>query len=355
MRRRTRLAVAAVLATAACLAAAAPASAATDPDAVYVFLRSTDAGVTTLSFGTAAKADAGLTTLPVEYTGVEPKAIDIVGELGYAITTGWVGPDFVTSITRWDTATGEVLSATPITFDSGSPLYSPDWAGGSFIGLDSADGVHLQTTICAWGMTGRECFLGTLDPTTAVFTATADLTAVSTTAGVTMGDIATQPATGITFLFFDAYDPQAGLHAPFAVAVQNGVAGTPFPLTGVATSVGEGTSLGADYAPDGALWLVYNAPAGLELLSFAANASLTDAVPTEVGPLTAVDPAGPVVTADPFGQLAAASWAPAPLDDDPAPAPALADTGAAPAGAAVLAGGLLLTGALAIGLRRRRV
>jgi LPXTG-motif cell wall-anchored protein len=137
--------------------------------------------------------------------------------------------------------------------------------------------------------------------------------------------------------------------------VQNGVAGTPFPLTGVATSVGEGTSLGADYAPDGALWLVYNAPAGLELLSFAANASLTDAVPTEVGPLTAVDPAGPVVTADPFGQLAAASWAPAPLDDDPAPAPALADTGAAPAGAAVLAGGLLLTGALAIGLRRRRV
>jgi LPXTG-motif cell wall-anchored protein len=357
MRRRSRLAAAAMLATGACLAAAAPASAATDPDAVYVFLRSTDAGVTTLSFGTAAKADASLSTLSVEYTGVEPKAIEIVDEFGYAIVPGWVGPDFVTSIARWDTTTGEVISSTPIVLDSGSPLYRPDWVGGSFIGLDSPDGVHLQTAVCAWGMTGRECFLGTLDPTTAVFTATADLTTVSATSGSTMGDLATAPATGTTTLFFDVYDPQAGSRMPFAVTLQDGVLGTPFPLTGVTTTVGGGAVLGADYAPDGTLWLVYSGAGGLELLSFAAGASLTDAVPTEVGPLETGDPAGPLVTADAFGQLAVAPWVPATPaapDDDPPTAPALAETGAASVGAAALGASLLLAGALTLGMRRRR-
>jgi LPXTG-motif cell wall-anchored protein len=366
MRRRIRFLLSAALAGGLTLAAAASASAAPDPDSVYLFVVTPGDGPGTSSFGTGSKADGALAALPTAYTATEPIAIEIVGELGYAIVPAWVGPTFTTTLVTWDIDTGEVLSSTTIDVDEASLPLAPGWTtvSSSFVGLDSPDGAGLQTVYCVYVSypddTGAEgCFLGALDTVTAAFTATADISALRSTTQSAPNELATDPLTGATLLFYDVMDTTVFERVPYVVTIADGTVGTPTPMAGTRTVAGTGTPLGADFAADGTLWLSYApAAASQQLLSFAPGAALDAAVPTVVGALASADPGGPLI---PFQltTLAVASWSPAAApvdpDTDPETDPALlADTGATASGVVALAGGLLLAGAMLALARRRR-
>lgn len=369
MRRRTRVTLAAALAGAVALSAAAPASAAPDPDdVVYLFTANPVEPLGfTLGFSAASTTDAAITPLP---TAVDHDviAIEVVGEHGYAMRPLWEGFVFTTRLESWSTTTGEVADSTLITIDEDALPFAPGWTltDASFTGLDSADGTTLQTVLCLSvnypddsGASG--CFLGTLDPGTAVFAATADLTSLRAVTGSSPKEIATDPISGATAVLYGGYNGMLDEYVSFVALVTDGTVGTPKRLAGVHDALGGGTAYSGDYAPDGTLWMGFTPiqTGELTLLSFAPGAVLDTATPSVAGSLQPSDPALPHVLYSPSA-LAAAPWVPAPDEDDspgdggPAVDPALADTGAASDGALAIALGLLVAGAATVLLARRR-
>jgi len=369
MHTRARVTLAAALAGGLALGAAAPASAAPEPDdVVYVFTANPDDPPSiTLGFSAVATADATITPLP---TAVDHDviAIEVVGEHGYATRPLWDGTLFTTRLETWSTTTGEVTGSAVITIDEHALPFAPGWTlvDESFIGLDSADGTTLQTVLCLSvsypddsGASG--CFLGTLDPGTAVFAATADLTSLRAVTGSSPKEIATDPISGATAVLYGGYNGMLDEYVSFVALVTDGTVGTPKRLTGVHDALGGGTAYSGDYAPDGTLWMGFRPiqTGELTLLSFAPGAVLDTATPSVAGSLQPSDPALPYVLYSPSA-LAAAPWVPAPAEDDspgdgdPATDPALADTGAAVDGALAGALVLLAAGAAALLYARRR-
>jgi hypothetical protein len=369
VRRRIRIPLSVALAGALTVAASASASAAADPDLLYVAVVTPDGdGPGISSYGTASPTTGELSALPTSYTTTDPNAIEIVGDLGYAIVPQWEDAEFTTQLATWDPATGAVLSSRAITIDEHSLAFAPGWsvASAAFHGLDSPDGASLQTVLCIYvdypDDTGDEgCFLGALDPATALFTATADLSALRSAVSTSPDEIATDPGSGATAVVDHRFDPDTFDYLPYVATVTSGVMSAPVLMAGVRDAVGAGMPQGADYGPDGTLWLSYRVSASgdLLLLSFGPGSALDTATPTVVGPLTSSDPDGPRVG---FAatSLAAASWTTTELDDesgsDPgSDTPALADTGASPmVGAAFAAVVLLLAGSLLLAARRHR-
>lgn len=369
MRRRIRILLSVALAGALTVAASASASAEADPDVLHVAVVTPDGdGPGISSYGTASRTTGELSALPTPYTSTDPNAIEIVGELGYAVVPQWEDAVFTTQLATWDPATGATLSSRAVTIDEGSLPFAAGWsvASADFDGLDSPDGASLQTALCIYvdypDNTGDEgCFLGALDPATALFTATVDLSALHSAVSASPDEIATDPGSGATAVFDYRFDPDAFEYVPYLAIVTSGVLSAPVAMAGVRDAVGAGMPQGADYDPDGTLWLSYRASASgdLLLLSFAPGSALDTATPTVVGPLTSSDPDGPRVG---FAatSLAAASWTTTVIDDDSdegagSGTAALPDTGASPAlGATAAAVGLLLAGSLLLAARRRR-
>ncbi|WP_157981622.1 hypothetical protein [Protaetiibacter intestinalis] len=363
MRRRTRSLLALALVGALSCAGAVSASAATDPDSVYLVVTTPfdGDGPATTSFGTASRTDAQLTALPTPFTLTEPNGIEILGDTGYAVVPTWVDTTFTTQLVTWDTTTGAVLGSTEITVDDSSLPFEPGWIASwpDYNGLDSADGTTLQTVLCTYvdyEDSGDEgCFIGTLDPVTAVFTATVDISELRSLTQSTPDELATDPLTGDIALFYNPFDPNLFDYAPTVVIVSDGVAGAPTTMTGTVDAIGSGSPLGADYDPDGTLWLSYSSSAsGQQLLSFAPGAALATATPTLVGSLESSDPAGPSVDFA-LTTLAVTSWT-VEVDDEAEVtpgAPELADSGVSPLPAAGVAAALALAGALLLARRRR--
>ncbi len=356
MRRRARLILPAAALAAATLVAAAPASAAPDPDVVYLFVATPGDG-DVLSFGTAARTDASLTALPSAYPADAPDAIEVVDGTGYAIAPGDDGEELI----RWAVETGATLSTTTMTLDEPSLPFVPNWVAidVSWSGLDSADGVGLQTVACVWvaysdSSEDFACFLGALDTTTAVFTPRIDVTAVRNRMGGLPTEIATDPLTGETRLFFVTWDNATASLTSWVAAVTDVGAGVEQRMDGLPAGLGAGEPLGADYDPDGTLWLSYGLQLnGQRLATYAPGADLTSATPTLVGQLPITSASSPYLP-DYYAALAVTSWT---IGTPPTtPAAELPDTGPAPViGAGIAAGLLLLAGGLALLTRRRRV
>lgn len=339
MPRSTRaltLSGAALLAAALVLGTAGPAAAHTDD----LFTLGEDAGTGDIGFVSVSKADAAMSWLGASAPTNLAEFIlgaEIVEEQGYAIhlSDTW-------RLVTWNHGTGQFGTSTAITLDPGSLTYGDEYIN-ELGGLDALPDGTLLTRIMVNSSIGQSSVvsIASLDPDTAVATRLLDLPVLPMPDSYY--DLATDPTTGITYLFYHHHDGGPGYASAFPADLADLTLGAPVELTGVSSMFGSTRPLGADFDEHGVLWLVVDVAATerFQLLSFAPGFTAAAAA-TDIGELPQQD-------ADPMFDSTIT------LAVDPAAAPAgLPDTGHEFGGALLAAGLFWLAGVAVFVLTRRR-
>ncbi len=326
----------ATAAAAALLLSPVAASAHTDNLYTWAFDPQEDTG----GFATTSKTDAALTLLPADTvdTTDQVTGMEICDEVGYAVAGSFEG---TRTVMTWDHTTGAVLSGpVPITIDSGELVqYVQE--------LDTlADCTVI--TILGYDSDGSGVAIAKVDPTTGVATILVELPVFETESYT---GLATAPD-GTTYVFVSVGDyPNVAL-----VDFETGTIGTPVLLNGLSTYFdSSGFTHGVDFDAAGALWAItgVDAEQRYHLVSFAADASIPSATPTDSGPYSFEVP--PFVDSPiPLTTEGLAPTPVAPVTPVEPAKPVLAATGSEmPLGLAAGALALLVAGAAMFAVRRR--
>ena len=278
--RRTATAAAAVLVVGAlALAGSAPAGAHTD----QLFTVDMPNSGTSI-FSTIDKSTAVVTPVGPAVPGDSPMtAVEIYDEVGYAVGR----TDGVSVIATWDHTTGALTGAVPLT-------YPGEFNESSVEGLDTVvNGGLPNGTLLTYAELDGTLWLASINPVTGVLTGVVDLSVPWD--DYSEDSIATDPTTGITYLFFD---DDAGPVYFIADLVLGTVSG-PFFLDAIADDLGVDYLLGADFDAAGTLWFIAQGTLGSttgpfsETVGAVGHGDLTGSVP---GRQLTVDP-GPMLPA----------------------------------------------------------
>lgn len=292
-------------------------------------------------FATTSKSDASLALLPTDTAGTIPQVagMDICNEVGYAVAGSF---EEARSVLTWDHTTGaELTGPVEITIGSGELVQHVQE-------LDTlADCTVI--TIVEYVSDGSGVAIAKVDPATGVATILVELPVFETE---NYTGIATAPD-GTTYVFLTVGDyPNVAV-----VDFEAGSIGTPVLLNGLGTYFdSSGFTMGVDFDAAGVLWLItgVDVEQRYHLASFAADASIPSATPTDSGPYSFdtppfVDSPIPLATE---GLPPVAPVTPA-TPVEPAK-PVLAATGSElPLGLATGALALLVAGAAVFAVRRR--
>ena len=335
-----RISLVALASSALVLTAVVPASAADPFDLYggyedYVAYESIAGGL-----GIVSKTDATLAVLP-STTPDESfyGAIEIVDGLGYSVggndESGYV-------VFTWDVATGAELTAVPIT--------AP---GATFYGISSLtatendevlpDGTLITIANINTAPDGNlvRIFIGSVDPTTGVFTRLMEITSLYIESSFVADSLASDPTSGITYLFGHYSD---GVPVAVALDLTGGEFDAPVELTGIEDTVFADEIPASDFDSDGVLW--FYASGESSALAHTTGQFSSDVFAVLVGPASeAVDGTGRETN---LSQLAIGPAVPVPAG------PQLAATGAPIEQPLLIGGVLLVLGAAAFGVARRR-
>lgn len=333
-----RVSLVAVATSALVLSAALPASAA-EPFSLYGGYTDYALGEDAVEgIGIVSKTDAAIAALPsTTPAGSYYSAIEIVDGVGYAIGGS---DEFNNVVFTWDVATGAQLTAVPIT--------AP---GATFYGISSltatendavlADGTLITVANVNTVPDGAlvRPFVGSVDPTTGVFTRLVEITSLYIESTFIADSLASDPTTGLTYLFGHYVD---GVPVSVTLDLTGDAFEAPVALSGIENSVDPFAILGSDFDSDGALWFYFTAE--------------SDALAHTTGPF---DPAVAAVVNGPASAVVGQSGRQAGLYQlavGPAvPAgPQLAATGASIGQPLLIGGALLVLGGVAFGVTRRR-
>ena len=266
--------IAAIAVTAMGLAVAAPASAHTNNMYTYV---SYDNNSEQAGFATYGKSDAVVTPLPTTFVPVPDDllGIEVAGEKGTAIVEGEEGGYVI----EWNHTTGERGVEMSV--------YVADAEFEAFSGLDTLNN-GTTVTIVGYEMVVEEVAqqfveVGSVNSGTGEIVPLVDITDAVTTGGefnYTVRSLATDPATGITYVFMT--DPAGDPHF-LPVDVAGNVVGEPTSFDGAYFIQGE--ILGADFdAANGSLYFNYanDNHEQYELTAIGAPSTWVTADPTEI-------------------------------------------------------------------------
>ena len=278
MTRRSRpLALAAVAAAAAALVVLPSAALAHEPSLVWLTVYHDNEQE---AIGTATKADATLAALPTDLPErTDVFGIDLLDEIGYGVGELPVGEGYGPAALYWDHTTGEItpgplLAVTPaavVAVLGEAPPYTDAWV--TYVwGLDAAPGASILTIaqVGASYTTGGEfptTVVGYYSVLAEVDMGTGALTPLVVLGGETEGDksyysdVATDPTTGIVYLFgyVEAELGEGSGPYPSVTVVDPGAGtvGAPAVLMGLVDafdgSIGE--AYAADFEDDGRLWI----------------------------------------------------------------------------------------------------
>lgn len=337
---RSRI-VAAALIAGGLVIAAAPMSAAAHTGKLYTWMiQEIEPQEEYLTgFADLSQTDASTAFLPVQ-TDI-PQLANGADICANGDAWGSLGGESAPALFTWNHDTG-ALGATSAPF-----LTNPEFFPGAFaissVQVVSADSLADCTKLVIgfyeveWEEGGDDellIALSSVDPATGAVTA---IVSLSGAAELWRG-IATDPVTGVTYLFFrfesDPYYTVLDLSTP---AVSEAV-----PMQGLSEAFEDGGQvLEADFQPDGKLWMLYDSnltSTDVKLLSFAPGADLAAAVPTTIGS----------INDDPSAGLF--NFAADVLAYDPQLLPA---TGGTPTGMLAVGAALVLAGAVIAVMRRR--
>jgi hypothetical protein len=329
---RHRLAAATgVVAIAAALAlvGAAPASAHSGNFFVNAYFADRDAA----GFGTISTTDAALTGLP-QLPNVFVSAIEIYEEKAWGI---YGDGQQNNTILRWDHTTGALMGDAPITLN---PAFDDDALLVNTFGLDTTkgssgvpDGTILTLTIINFGdELNQSTWLSSIDGQTGVINPLVDLAVLAPNDGEYIIDsVATDPTTGITYVFFISQGFAAPLFATVDIATD--AVGTPVELPAVKAAAGNGYIPAADFNDAGVLYFLFDEFSTTQVFA------KFDGAPSASAAVTVIGPAVPVSQ----GTLA--------YD----PAPKLANTGLNFVNPAIAALALLGLGGAVVVISRRRL
>ena len=248
MNRRTfaaRTVIASVALTALGLSAAMPASAHTNNMYMYFpYVTALDGA----SFATVSKTDGVFSVLPNGAQTAESQGIEVAGEKGSAIFY-----DEGLFVAAWNHTTGDLgpLISAYVPAD-GEIEYDLD----QFFGLDTLnDGRTVTVAEYDYFGNGDTFAISAVDTGTGVITPLVDITSiieVEDEQAYEIGGLATDPATGITYVFLAN---EAGEPFFLAVDVAGNSFGAPTLLQGDGFS--RGLIYGADFDADGSLYFIY--------------------------------------------------------------------------------------------------
>ncbi|MCU1513050.1 MAG: hypothetical protein JWO10_140 [Microbacteriaceae bacterium] len=269
-------------------------------------------------FGTVSKANAAITLLPTHTLAESPHSsgMEICKDQGYSVSSDAGQP----TLRTWDHTTGALGSKVGLFVDPGTDNLALQEVGD----LDTIAGCALYATAVVSGDQA-----GTTGAVVAIDVATGKVTPVATfpVNGETTSGIATDPVSGVTYLFTAPTTNNSPEFTSYSVVdLTAGTVSTPVPMTGIAGAFGGSTNFAwaGDFDAAGTLWIVIGID-NLEeyhLESYVAGADFATATPQGAGILP-YQGVGPLVT-EPI-PLAANDAA-----DPIAPAaavPALANTG----------------------------
>lgn len=243
------------IAAAIALAGSAPASAHSGQ-----FFTEAEIGDGPDGFATISQSDAAVTQLP-ELADVDANAIEIWNEAGYAIAAVGNSND---TLVLWDHTTGAVTGTHPLTLD---PAFSPNSFLINVQAMDTTKGSSLPdgtiltlATVNTGFEINQSLWLSSIDPATGIVYPLVDLTGYldelqeDEDAELYLDSLATNPLTGVTYIFIDFND---GTPQYVAVDIATDTAAAPVPLVNVEGALGEGYIQGADYTDTGVLFFYY--------------------------------------------------------------------------------------------------
>jgi LPXTG-motif cell wall-anchored protein len=313
MRARRSVTIAAVALAVGALALAGTVPAGAHTDKLFTVDMPNSA---TSIFSTVDKSTAVVTPLGPAIPGDTTMfSVEIHDEVGYAV--GYI--DEGTGIVSWNHSNGQLTGSVQLN-------YPGEFEAGSVQGLDTVvNGGLPNGTLLTYAQLDGTLWLASVNPATGLLTPVVDLTVPWD--DYSEESIATDPTTGITYLFFD--DDAGPVY--FTADLVLGTVDGPFSLDVLADELEVDRVLGADFDAAGTLWFLaggwLNSTVGAfnETVNAVGHGETTGSIP---GLQLTVDPA-PVLPAT--GLDAAAST--------PLAATALA---------------LLLAGGAVVVLRRRR-
>jgi len=278
-----RTGIAAVALTALGLVAASPASAHTNNMYTYVTY---DQATESSSYATYGKTDGVVTSLPTLFEPVDERVVglEVANEVGTEVGfTGDIGP----YVLAWDHTTGAIgdyLAA-----------YLAEEELDDFTGLDTLNDGTTITLVNYDDEITEDLFveawqIASVNKGTGELTLLVDITDAVTVEGEVryyLSSLATDPATGITYVFLQDQDSFEVYFLP--VTVSTGVVGEVTLFQGEYVSSG-GQIFGADFDPgDGSLYFNFdNYSAGeFQLLKLGAPSTWVTAEPTFISPAPA--------------------------------------------------------------------
>lgn len=292
----------------------------------------------TSTFVVIDRADGSVTQLGPAHE-LSLWGVEIYDETGYAVgvrfNSSIDSDEFV--IVTWNHATGDVQSVVPVTM-AGAELDEIGMLDSS-VGGPLPDGTLLTGSF--YMLEGTDFYtqgIGTLDPVTGLFSVLVELDPAETPD--VLVSLATDPTTGITYLFGDDDD---GTPRVIELDLTAGTQGPALPLTGMIDALGGGYMGGSDFDEAGTLWFHYFD--GDDMLARSTGAFSAAVAVVEVG--TAGPQVPSALAVDP-----AAAPAPAP---EPEAEPELAAAGLDPVGMIAAALALLAFGGAAALIARSRI
>lgn len=207
-------------------------------------------------YATISATDAAIAPFapPISASDQEAEGLEIYQETGYALLERYNDEDVREyALGVWDHSTGTTTSQVPLVPAGLEASITELWE------LDTTTDGRILSLAFVEILEGEfpldYAYVVEIDPVTGEVFLRVDLSDIGGDADPFLDSIATDPTTGVTYVFFD-FD--GGLMYASAIDLDGGTYAEPVALSGILDALGGGYFLGADFDTAGTLWFLFS-------------------------------------------------------------------------------------------------